>query len=69
LGDPAAGIIHGRDMQKHGRPLRLGPDVREALRVQKVGEAEVSEHQALAMHATAGSAKVDVVREKPSPRH
>ncbi len=42
MGDPAAGIIHGKDMQKHGRPLRLGVDVSEALLVRTVGEAEDS---------------------------
>ena len=70
MGGPATGI-HGRDIQKHGRPLSLGLAVREALHVivRKVGEVEVSEHRALAMHATAGTAKVGVVREKPGPRH
>ena len=57
--------------EKHCRPFRPGDDVRKALRtiVQKVGEAEVSEHQSLAMHAAAGAAKVDVARNKASPRH
>ena len=70
MGDPATGI-HRRDLQKHGRPLRVGVDVREALHaiVRQVGEAEVSEHRGLATRATAGPAKVEVVREKPGPRH
>ena len=70
MGDPATGI-HVRDLKKHCRPLRVGADVREAIHVivQTVGEVEVSQHHALAMHATAGTAKVDVVREKPGPRH
>ena len=54
--------------KKHCRPLRLGADVRKALQmiVQNMGEVEVSEHHALAMHATAGAAKVDVVRKQKS---
>ena len=63
--DPPAGI-HGSDQKKHCRPLRMGVDVRKALHtiLQKVGEVEVSEHHALATHAVAGAAKVDVVRKK-----
>ena len=70
MDDPATGI-HGRGRNKHCRPLRLGVDVRKALHtiVQKVGEVEVSEHNALAMHATAGASKVGVVRKKASPRN
>ena len=46
--------------------MHLSVDVHEALLVivHKVGEVEVSEHNALAIHATAVAAKVNVVREK-----
>ena len=43
--------------------------VRHASSEKWVRQRTVSEHQALATHATAGTAKVDVVREKPGPRH
>ncbi|MFM7981455.1 MAG: hypothetical protein ACKPKO_19275, partial [Candidatus Fonsibacter sp.] len=36
--------------------------------VHKVGGVEASKHHALAMHATAGAAKVDVVRKKARRR-
>jgi hypothetical protein len=51
--------------------LHLSADVHEALLVivHKVGEVEVSEQNALAIHARAVAAKVYVVREKACPRH
>ena len=61
--------VHGRNQKEHCRPLRLGGNVCKAVNaiVHKVGEVEASEHHALALHATAVAAEVDVLREKAGP--
>ena len=62
-----AGVL-GRNQKQRCQPLHPGADVHKAVDaiVHKVGEVEASEQHALALHATAVAAEVDVLRESRS---